>query len=377
MRALLALVRKEIVQVLRDRVMRIQIVLPPLVQLLLLAQMMTFEVKHTNLAVVDLDRSPASARLVEAFTATDRFGVVLATPSPDLADEALLHREASAVLAVPEGFERDLRRGRAPIVQLVLNAEDGAAAGVVQGYAAQILAGFARAEAVASPPVVAAPRFVRSRPSVQIQARRLFNPTGAYRPSMALGLLASLVSIIGILLTSQNIAREREIGTLEQLNVTPLTRSVFLLGKMLPFWALGLFELALGLLIVRFGFGVAFVGSPLLVFAAAALYLPAVLGLGLLISTAVQTQQQAMFLTFFALVTMLFLGGIFTPVRSMPAWAQVVATFNPVQHFAETIRAVLLRGATAAEVAPHLAATTAFGAVVLPLAVLRYRKTAA
>jgi len=375
MRALLALVRKEIVQVLRDRVMRIQIVLPPMVQLLLLAQVMTFEVKHTSLAVVDLDRSTASARLVEAFTSTGRFGVVLDTPLPARADDALLRRQAGAVLAIPEGFARDLRSGRAPTVQLVLNAEDGAAAGVVQGYAVNVLAGFARAEAATSPPAMTQ-RFVRARPGVQVETRRLFNPTGAYRPSMALGLLASLVSIIGILLTSQNIAREREIGTLEQLNVTPLTRSTFLLGKMLPFWALGLLELALGLLIVRYGFGVAFVGSPLLVFAAAALYLPAVLGLGLLISTAAQTQQQAMFLTFFALVTMLFLGGIFTPVRSMPAWAQAVAACNPVQHFAETIRAVLLRGATTREVAGHLAATVAFGAVVLPLAVLRYRKTA-
>lgn len=369
MRAILALVRKELLQVLRDRIMLVQIFVPPILQLLILAQAMTFEVKHTDLALVDLDRSPASARLVERFTASGRFAVAIATPSGDRADEALLKREAGVVLRIPEGFGRDLARGTAPTVQLVLDAEDGAAAGVVQSYTAQILAAFSRAEGQAM-------RHAASRGGVAIQTRTLYNPERGYLAYMAIGLLASLVTLVGILLTAQNIAREKEVGTLEQLNVTPITRGQFVAGKLLPFWGLGLIELTIGLGIIRFVFGIPFVGSVAVVYAGAAVYLLAALGLGLLLSTVAQTQQQAMFVTFFVIVTFFFLGGIFTPVQSMPVWAQALAEANPIKHFAALLQAVLLKGAGWGEVAGALGAMALFAAAVLPLALARYRKTA-
>ncbi|NNF56629.1 MAG: ABC transporter permease [Rhodothermaceae bacterium] len=376
MRTILFIIRKETLQVLRDRIMLVQIFVPPVLQLLILAQAMTFEVKHTDLALVDLDRSPASERLVERFTASGRFEVAVWTPSGDVADEALLTREASAVLRIPEGFERDLRRGQPPAVQLVLNAEDGAAAGVRQAYAAQILAAFTQAEAAG--PIGASMRAATdARPGVAIQTRTLYNPEGAYLAYMAIGLLASLVTLVGILLTSQNIAREKEIGTLEQLNVTPITKRQFIVGKLAPFWVLGLIELTVGLLVIRLVFGIPFAGPVALVYLGAGVYLFAALGLGLLISTAVQTQQQAQFLTFFVLVTFFFLGGIFTPVQSMPGWAQTVAEFNPIKHFAALLRAVLIKGGGFGDVVGGIGAMAAFAVVVLTLALLRYRKTAA
>jgi ABC-2 type transport system permease protein len=371
MRTILAIVRKEILQVLRDRIMLIQIFVPPIVQLLILAQAMTFEVKHTDLALVDLDRSPASERLVERFTASGRFGVAVQTASGDRADDALLRREAGVVLRIPAGFARDLARGLAPTVQLVLNAEDGAAAGVVQSYAVQILASFSQDELGASV------RPATVRPGVAIQTRTLYNPERGYLAYMAIGLLASLVTLVGILLTAQNIAREKEIGTLEQLNVTPITRGQFIAGKLIPFWMLGLVELTIGLCIIRFVFGIPFVGSVAVVYAGAAVYLLAALGLGLLVSTVAQTQQQAMFVTFFVLVTFFFLGGIFTPVASMPPWAQTVAELNPIKHFASLLRTVLIKGGSWGDVDGGIGAMAVFAAVVLPLALLRYRKTAA
>lgn len=371
MRTVLFLVRKEAVQVLRDKVMRIQILVPPLVQLLIVAQAMTFEVKHTDLALIDLDRSPASERLVERFTASGRFGVSVVTASGDVADGALLTREANAVLRIPDGFERTLRRGGSPEVQLVLNAEDGAAAGVVQAYAGQILGQFSHTEAA-----VTQPASVQPRGGLAVQTRTLYNPQGEYLGYMAIGLLSALVTLVGILLTAQNIAREREIGTLEQLNVTPITKGQFIAGKLIPFWILGLLELTLGLLIIRFAFGIPFVGNVLWVYVGAGVYLFAALGLGLLISTAVATQQQAMFVTFFVLVTFFFLGGIFTPVESMPGWAQTVAEANPIKHFADVLRTVLMKGGGPAEVGTAYLAMAAFAAAVLPLALLRYRKTA-
>lgn len=373
MRAVLFLIRKEILQVARDRIMRIQILVPPLVQLLIVAQAMTFEVTRTDLALVDLDRSPASERLVERFTASGRFEAAVVTPSGDVADHALLTREANAVLRIPDGFERDLRRGLSPEVQLVLNAEDGAAAGVRSAYASQILAAFSADEGARMRPVQ--PASVRPG-GIAVQTRTLYNPEGEYLGYMAIGLLAALVTLVGVLITSQNIAREREIGTLEQLNVTPLTRGQFIAGKLIPFWFLGLLELTLGLLVIRWAFGIPFAGSVGWVYLGAGVYLFAALGIGLLISTAVETQQQAMFLTFFVLVTMLFLGGIFTPVESMPDWAQTVAQANPIRHFVAVLRTVLMKGGGLPEIAGKLGAMALAAAVVLPLAVARYRKTA-
>ena len=373
MRTILFIIQKETLQVLRDRIMLIQIFVPPVLQLLILAQAMTFEVKRTDLALIDLDGSPASERLVERFTASGRFRVTFRTASGDQADEALLTREAGAILRIPDGFARDLQGGRPASVQLVLNAEDGAAAGVVQAYASQILAAFSRAETSGMRPVVAGMR--PSAPGVAIQTRTLYNPERAYLGYMAIGLLASLVTLIGILLAAQNIAREKEIGTLEQLNVTPITKGQFIAGKLVPFWVLGLIELTLGLGIIRFVFGIPFAGSVAVVYLGAAVYLLAALGLGLLISTAVQTQQQAMFITFFVIVTFLFLGGIFTPVQSMPGWARTVAEANPVKHFADVLRTVLIKGGGLGEVAGALGAMAAFAAAVLSLALFRYRKT--
>ncbi len=255
----------------------------------------------------------------------------------------------------------------------MLNAEDGAAAGVVQSYAASVLAAFGRAEAVSRRPREGAGR---AGGGVRVETRKRYNPEGAYRPYMAIGLLASLVTLIGMLITSQNIAREKEIGTLEQLNVTPITRAQFIAGKLLPFWILGLVELTIGLAVIRFAFGIPFAGSVLVVYAGAAVYLVGALGLGLLISTVVETQQQAMFVTFFVIVAFFFLGGIFTPVQSMPGWAQVVAGINPIKHFATILRAVLLKGAGFADLGGAFGAMALFAAVMLALAVGRYRKTA-
>jgi ABC-2 type transport system permease protein len=372
--------------------MLIQIFVPPIVQLVILSHAMTFEVKQTNLALVDLDRSPASTRLVDAFTSTGRFDVALYTASSDRADRAILAREASVILRIPEGFGRRLVAGDGPGVQLILNAEDGAAAGVIQSYASQILAGFAESETrpggtragprtaariPGSGPVTPS-RIVSARPGpgIHITTRTLYNPEREYLQYMAIGLLASLMTLIGVLLTSQNIAREKEIGTLEQLNVTPITRTQFLTGKLIPFWILGMIELTLGLAVIRFVFGFGFEGSVGLVYAGAAVYLPAALGLGLLISTIAETQQQAQFVTFFVIVTFFFLGGIFTPIQSMPPWAQTLAAFDPIKHFVFLLRTVLMKGGGVADILPALGAMAAFAVGALGLALARYHKTA-
>ena len=380
MRTVLFIFQKETLQVLRDRTMILQIAVMPVIQLLVLAQAMSYEVKHTDLALVDLDRTAGSERLVERFTASGRFSASVVTASGDVADRTLLTREAGAVLRIPAGFGRELARGQSPQVQLVLNAEDGAAAGVVSAYAGQILAQFSQAEARPGVGPLGAGRGavrpVASGAGVEVQTRKLYNPQGEYLAYMAIGLLATIVTLVGVLLAAQNIAREQEIGTLEQLNVTPISKGQFIAGKLAPFWVLGLVELTLGLAVIRLGFGTPFAGPIAAVYVGAAVYLFAALGLGLLVSTSVQTQQQAMFVTFFILMSLFMFGGIFTPVVSMPGWAQGLAALNPMQHFAAILRTVLMKGGGVADVLPQLGAMAAFAAVVLPLAYLRYQKTA-
>ncbi|HYC53185.1 MAG TPA: ABC transporter permease [Gemmatimonadaceae bacterium] len=366
MRLLAVLLRKEFAQILRDKLMMRQMFLMPVIQLLVLSSAATFEVKTANVYVVDRDQSTASRALVQRLQASGRFRVRGASPSMSLANEALLARSVGMILSIPADFERELTRGSMSRVQLVLNAEDGAAAGVTQSYAAQIIRAYA--SDAPGPPTPERERSVL----VDVRVRGWYNPTLDYRDYMVPGILVQLVTVIGTLLTAMNIVREKEIGTLEQLSVTPLPRATFVAGKLLPLWIIAMVELALGLVVARYVFGVPMVGSLLLVFFAAAVYLLAALGIGLAVSTIAQTQQQAMFVTFFIVMIYLLMSGLFTPVRSMPDWAQWMAQLNPVKHFIEIMRAVMLKGAGLAEVSRQLGILALIGTAVLSLAIRQH-----
>ena len=217
------------------------------------------------------------------------------------------------------------------------------------------------------------PASMRAQP-IEVRARGWYNPDLDYRDYMVPGILVQLVTVVGTLMTAMNIVREKELGTLDQLSVTPLSQTAFMAAKLIPFWIIALIELTLGLLVARFVFHIPMLGSIPLVFGAAAIYLFAALGIGLFVSTLVDTQQQAMFVTFFIIMVYLLMSGLFTPIRSMPTWAQWMAQLNPVKHFIEIMRAVLLKGATARDIFRPIAILALFGAVVLTLAVRQYGK---
>ena len=378
MRTLRFLLRKEYLQIFRDRIMVAQLLLFPVIQLALLANAATFEVTSARLVVVDEDRSATSRGLVDRMRAAGRFRLVQATRSAERADEAMMRREAAVILHIPRDFERDLVRTRTAPVRLVLNAEDGAAAGVTLSYAQRIVAGYASELAATlrlSTAVAARP--VPGQGRLDVRARGWYNPDLDYRFYMVPGILVQLVTMVGTLLTALNIVREKELGTLEQLNVTPVTRGQFIAAKLIPLWSLGLLALTIGMLVSRFAFHVPMRGSVLLVFATASVYLLAALGIGLLVSTMVSTQQQAMFVTFFIVLVYLLMSGLFTPVRSMPTWAQWIAQANPVMHFIEIMRAVMLRGAGLPEIARSLAVLSAIAVGVFSLSVRQYAKRAA
>src|SRR5262249_217989 len=252
--------------------------------------------------IVDFDRSSASRGLISRLGATGHFRITDVSSSLDRANNALLTGSAVLVVAIPNDFESSLvRTGTAPI-ELSVDAAKGSTAGIVQSYASRVIADYA---AELGPP---------GRPAaIEVRTRGWYNQSMDCRISMVPGLLVALVTMIGTLLTAQNIAREKELGTLEQLNVTPITRAQFITAKMLPFWGLALVDLAIGLAVGRFVFDVPMLGSLLLLVGVAAIYLVTALGIGLLISTIVETQQQAMFVTFFIISGYLLLSGLFTP----------------------------------------------------------------
>jgi ABC-2 type transport system permease protein len=381
-RRILALARAEVLHVVRDHATMAQVLVVPIVQLLVLSNAATFAIRDTAAYVVDLDKTATSRGLVRRFAASGHFKIVEQSDSQALSNDALLDGRVTMVLTIPNDFESSLvRTGSAP-VQVVVNAEKGSAAGIVQSYAARILASYSaeltpelrpsfRAAQSFSPPPS------RGSPRIDVRVRSWYNPTLDYRDYMVPGILVSLVTLIGTLLTSQNIAREKELGTLEQLNVTPITRGQFIAAKLLPFWALALIDFTIGLTVGWLVFDIPMRGSLLLLFGVAAIYLVVALAIGLWVSTLVETQQQAMFVTFFIMMVYLLMSGLFTPIDSMPRWVQVLSEFTPVRHFVQISRAILVKGAGLAEIARPLLILVVYAAVMLTLAVRQYSKRTA
>lgn len=368
LRRVLALARAEVLHVVRDKATLAQLLMVPIIQLLVLSNAATFAIRSSPLYVVDQDHSPSSREIVRRLQASDYFRLAGSSASPREANEALLRGDVTLVLTVPPDFERALVREHHATVHLDVNAEKGSAAGIVQSYAAQILTAYGRDfGARIDPRLSAAPR-------ISTVARYWYNATLNYKHYMVPGILVALVTMIGTLITAQNIAREKEMGTLEQLNVTPITKAEFITAKLLPFWVLALVDLAIGLLVGWLVFDIPVRGNPALLFFAAGIYLVVALAIGLWISTLVDTQQQAMFITFFVLMIYLLMSGLFTPIDSMPKPIQLVSELNPVRHFVTISRAILVKGAGFAEIAAPLGILAVYGAVVLMLAIRQYDK---
>ncbi|GIV61901.1 MAG: ABC transporter permease [Rhodothermaceae bacterium] len=374
MRTILFILQKEFLQIFRNRAMLPILFVMPIIQLLVLSFAATFEVKNTPVSLIDLDGSPTARRLVARFEASGYFTVVHRTYDPAAADEAMQRGDVRMILQIPAGFERDLRRDGAAPVQLILDAQDGATAGVVQAYANRILGDYTRDLQVT---FAATPPDPRVHPVLDVVFSHWYNPELNYHYFMVPGILVLLVTMIGTFLSAMNVVREKELGTIEQLNVTPLRKRDFIVGKLLPFWILALVELSAGLVVARLVFHVPMLGNLALVYALTGVYLVGMLGLGLWISTFTETQQQAMFIAWFLMVVFILMSGLFTPIESMPGWAQKLTLLNPIAYFIEIMRRVLLKGAGFADVQPQFWALVAFAVTSVTLAVRQYRKVSA
>jgi ABC-2 type transport system permease protein len=372
MRTLLFVIQKEFLQIFRNRAMLPILFVMPVVQLLMLSSAATFDVRNTDFSLVDEDRSVVSRQLVEHFEASGYFTVAHRADQAREADDAMQRGDVGMILHIPAGFERDLRRVGSAALQITMNAVDGSTAGVAQAYALQIVEAYNRDIQVDYLPAVATPAPAR----IEIVSSHWYNPELDYTMYMVPGILVVLVTMIGTFLSAMNVVREKEIGTIEQLNVTPIRKGHFIAGKLLPFWIIAMVDLGIGLLVAHLVFGVHILGNLALVFALAGLYLFGMLGLGLWISTFTDTQQQAMFIAWFIIVIGILMSGLFTPIESMPAWAQKLTLLNPVAYFIQIMRQVLLKGAGVEDVQPQIAFLSVFAVAMMTLAVRQYRKIA-
>ena len=371
MRTLRFLLQKEFIQIFRDPAILRIVFMMPIMQLIILPFAADYEVKNINLSVVDNDHSTYSRRLIDKMTASGYFRLTDYSNSYDQAIETIEHEISDLVLVIPNNFERDLVRENGAKVQLAVNAVNGVKGGLAGAYAANIIRD-----------VNADIRLDWFQPSkvnpsvsnIEITTAFWYNPHMDYKLFMVPGILVILVTMVGAFLSALNIVREKEIGTIEQLNVTPIAKWQFVLGKLIPFWVLGLVVLCVGLLMARLIFGIVPLGSIYLIFAFAAVYLLAFLGWGLLISTFVETQQQAMFISFFFMMIFIMLGGLYTNINSMPNWAKVVAQFNPASYFIEVIRMIVLKGSGFSDIKEHFIKMVGFAVFFNAYAVWNYRK---
>ncbi|WP_310395629.1 ABC transporter permease [Hymenobacter sp.] len=370
MRIVWFLLEKEVRQLLRNRTLLALLLVAPIAELLLLSFAANYEIKNLTLVVVDQDHSPAARRLLNQFQYTPYFRLVQLRPTSQAAEQDLLSGRADLVLVIPPRFERDLVRGGHAQVQLLVNALDNVKAGLASAYATGIVQGYQGEERPATvQAALAAPS------GLEVVPAYWYNPLLNYKTFMVPGILVEIISLVVMLVATLNIVREKEIGTIEQLNVTPIRKWQFILGKLLPFWAAGLYQFTIGLLLARFLFHVPMVGSVLLLYGIMAVFLLVPLGLGLLISSVSRTQQQALFVAFFFIFIFILLSGLFTPTEYMPAWARTLDWLNPLLYIIDIARRILLKGSTLRDVLRPVLVLLGMAVAVNALAVWRYRKT--
>ncbi len=372
MRTIIFLLQKEFKQVFRNKTMLPIIFALPIVQMLILVYAATQDIKNIEMVVMDKDMTTTSRSLVSKFEGSPLFILETATFSMTGAEGYLYENQADVIIHIPSGFEKKLVREGKTEVQFLVNAINGNKASLVNAYTMNIVGSYNKhvlAQWTGMPSGKVANK-------IDVRPSYWYNPELNYKFYMLPGILVVLITVVGMFLTALNIVREKEMGTIGQINVTPIKKYQFILGKMIPFWCIALFELAFGLLVGKLLFNIPMEGSLLLLFGFTAVYLFLILGLGLFMSTMAQTQQQVMFFSYFFMLTFILMSGIFTPEESMPYWAQKVNIINPIAYFMRAIRMIMLKGSGFWDVMPEMASLALYGGIVLSLAVWRYRKVA-
>lgn len=371
MRTLIFLLRKEFQQIFRNKLLLRMIFAVPVVQLIILPFAANYEMQNIKMCVVDRDHSTYSRQMINKFTSSGYFKLVDVCKSYTDALNLVEDDKADLIIDIPLNFEKDLIIENEAKVMIVANAISGQTSGLAVSYSNSILKDFnseIRTEWIQIPRI-------NPQPMIEITTSNWFNPKMNYKYFMVPGILVLLVTLVGFLLTSLNIVKEKEDGTIEQLNVSPIKKYQFILGKLVPFWILGNVVLSVGFIVAYVIYGIYPAGSFLLIYLFAAIYLIALLGFGLLTSTFADTQQQAMFIAYFFMTIFILLGGLFSPIDNMPTWARVLAYLNPVSYFIEVMRMIVLKGSGFADIINYLGIIILFAIAFNGLAVWNYKKT--
>ena len=371
MRRVAFLVWKELIELKEDPRLFGIVVLAPIIQLLLLGYAATTDVRNVPVVIADGDRSSASRDLIARFSASPNFSIVAIVTSPTEVDPYLVKGTAWMALSIPPAFGARLMRREPQALQIVADGSDASSINIALGYANNLLAGYAQelASSMERPAAAAA---------IEPRVRVWFNPRLESRDFMLPGILALLLLAITTNLSSMGIVREREVGTLEQLNVTPLRRWELIVGKLLPYALVGMIDVCLVLTVAVFWFQVPLRGSVTLLFALTAVYLLSTLGLGLFISTISSTQQQAMMTSmFFFLMPMIYLSGFIFPIENMPPAIQPLTYLFPLRYFLVILRSIFLKGVGLETLWPQALALTLWGVGILALAIARSSKRTA
>jgi ABC-2 type transport system permease protein len=372
MRTILYLIRKEFLQILRNKFISKAIFAVPIVQMLILVPAVTFELKNVRLAVIDKDMTPESRGLISKLSGSTFFKISYSTFSDGEAYDLLQRNKFSVILQIPSGFGKDIVTGNRGKLLATIDAVNSSSAelswaylnGVIGDYNTDLIKQNLTTD------------LLIPSPGIQITNRYWYNELLNYKFYMLPGILVILVTAIGFLLSGLNMVREKEIGTIEQINVTPVRKYHFIIAKMTPFLIIGLIDLALGLVIGKLAFNIPFEGSILLMFLGSTIFLIAVLGMALFVSTFSGTQQQYMFVAFFCMIIFILMSGIFTPFESMPMWAQDFDLINPVAYLMRINRMVMLKGSSISDIGRELYSLIIIAVAFTTMAVIRYRKTA-
>ena len=364
---------KEFIQALRDKRTRFILIGPPIIQMLVFGYAATFEIRNVSTVVVDLDHSKESRELISRFTSSPYFEVKRQLGSSRELGDWIERGDATIGLELHAGFAQRLRGGETAPVQVIVDATNSNTALIASGYVSQIALSFAR-EMQQDDMRRIAPQLVALAPSVQLEQRPWYNPELRSRWFFVPGIIGSLTLVLVITLTAFAVVREREIGTLEQMMVTPIRPVEFILGKTLPFFLIGILDVSLIATVGSLWFHIPFRGSLPVLALGAVLFLMCMLGVGLLISTVVSTQQQAMVLSFFFIMPAITFSGFGFPISTMPQWLQNLTYLSPLRYFLVVLRGTYLKGVGMEILWPQMAAMAAFGSCVLALAVLRFHK---
>jgi ABC-2 type transport system permease protein len=370
MRSLYFLLEKEFKQMFRSKGLLRTLFIAPIIQLILMPMAANYSVKNIKLAIVDHDRSTMSTQLISKITSSGHFQLVAYCKNTQEALTEIESDHADLALEIPNRFEQSLVREGTQKLNVEINAIEGVKAGLGGSYLASILGDF---NAEIRTRWLQPERFSQT-PVISILPINWYNKYLNYYLFIVPGILVNLITGIGIMQAAFNLVKEKEMGTIEQINVTPIKKQYFILGKLLPFYALSVVIFTIGLLIGYLFYNVYPIGSFFTMYVSLFAYLFALIGFGLLLSTYSETQQQTMSLAFFFLNVLNMMSGLFTSIESMPQWAKIVTGCFPVSHFIKAMRMIMLKGSNLSEVSFHVLAMVAIGMVFNSWAILNYQK---